>query len=84
MALPDGVPETIKVVCNGVYGTFVVRTKTVVDHNWQEDSVAKFSALCGKSHQQWRHHVAIVDVGVRLFLACRLDAVKFCCLAMCA
>ncbi|BDA49580.1 hypothetical protein COCOBI_14-1990 [Coccomyxa sp. Obi] len=63
MALPDGVPETIKVVCNGIYGTFVVRTKTVVDHNWREDSAGKFSVSCGKSHQQWRHHIAIVDVG---------------------
>lgn len=67
MALPDGVPETIKVVCNGTYGTFVVRTKTVVDQNWQEDSVAKFSVTCGKSHTHWRHHVAVVEVGVRLF-----------------
>jgi hypothetical protein len=64
MALPAGVPEVIQVVCNNYFGHFVVRSKTVVDRQWQEHPVAKFASLCGKSHLAWRHNTSVAAVGV--------------------
>ena len=62
--LPRGMPETIAVTCNGLHGTYVVRTKTVVDKEFTEQGATAFVHRCGKNRQQWHRNLTIAAVGV--------------------
>jgi hypothetical protein len=63
-------PETIAVTCNGLHGTFVVRTKTVVDKEFTEQRATDFVDRCGKSRLQWIRQLTIAAVGVRALSVC--------------
>ena len=69
LPLPPGTPELIAITCNTKdndtrTGTFVVRTRTVVDRQFREHRVADFVASCDKNNKQWPRFVSIAAVGV--------------------
>lgn len=66
LPLPVGVPETIPIHCSSIPGTFIVRTRTVVDKSFKEHGVTDFLKLCGRSNSsEWRRYFVVAAVGVR-------------------
>ena len=70
MELPEGTPEVVPIVCNGVPGHFVVRTKTAVYEHFREDKVTLFAKATGTSNP-WMTAVHIAAVGVGPLLNAR-------------
>ena len=72
LPLPPGIPELVAITCNtrdngARTGTFVVRTRTVVDRQgaeFREHKVTDFVASCNKSNKLWPRFVSIAAVGV--------------------
>lgn len=67
--LPNGVPELLAVTCNTrdngtKTGTFVVRTRTVVNRQFREQRVTDFVASCDKSTKLWPRFLTVAAVGV--------------------
>ena len=55
MAMPDGVPETVNVVCQGRHGVLNVRTQRVV-HDGTDMPVSQFEKVCGRGDaKKWKH-----------------------------
>ena len=63
MELPDETPEVVPIVCNGILGHFVVRTKTIVNEHFREDKVTVFTKATG-TNNPWKTAVHIAAVGV--------------------
>lgn len=54
LPLPDGVPETITVECNGRRGMLVVRSQRVLCSD-EETTASRFEQLCGKGEaKKWK------------------------------
>ena len=54
VALPEGVPEVLKVTCNGRSGQLLVRTQRVLQGE-TEMSASKFEQVCGKGDaKKWK------------------------------
>lgn len=59
--LPEGVPETITVDCNGRRGTLIVRSQRVLCMD-EETTASRFEQLCGKGEaKKWKCSLWHVD-----------------------
>ena len=57
MALPEGVPEVLKVTCNGRSGSLLLRTQRVLQGD-TEMSASKFEQVCGKGDaKKWKSSI---------------------------
>ena len=73
MDLPRETPEVVPIVCNGVPGHFVVRTRTIVNEHFREEKVTLFAKATG-TNNPWKTAVHIAAVGVRTLLGIPLPA----------
>ena len=67
MELPKDTPEVVPIVCNGVPGYFVVRTKSIVNEHFREEKVTLFAKATG-TNNPWKTAVHIAAVGVGTLL----------------
>lgn len=57
VGLPEGVPEVLRVTCNGRSGSLLVRTQRVLQGE-AEMSASKFEQICGKGDaKKWKSSI---------------------------